>query len=84
MNKPMLSLQQALDDCEVRILAAASRSREELREAVTYAHGIAHGYFMAGVATPAEFTLASERIRDIADLGERQFETITDQTEEAA
>lgn len=76
MNKPRLSLHQAIDDCEVRILSAATRSREELREAVTYAHGMAHGYFMAGAADAAQFVVASERIRDIAAMAERQFDSL--------
>ena len=74
-SSPRLSLHQATDDCEVRILAAATRSREELREAATYAHGIAHGYFMAGAADAQDFAAASDRIRDIAALAERQFES---------
>lgn len=78
MTKPLLTLQQAMDDCELRILAAAERSRDEVREAVTYAHGMAHGYFMAGAAERPEYLVASERIRDIADHAERTFDILAE------
>lgn len=76
MNTPRLALQQALDDCEVRILSAARHSRQELRDAATYAHGIAHGYFMAGVADHLDYAAASDRIREITDLALRQVDSL--------
>lgn len=76
MNKPRLPLHLVIDDCEVRILSAATRSREDLREAVTYAHGMVHGYFMAGAIDSPEFAVAGDRIRDIAAMAERQFDSL--------
>lgn len=77
-RKPLLTLHQAMDDCEVRILTAAERSREDMREAVTYAHGMAHGYFMAGMAERSEYLAASDRLRDIAAQAERTFDILAE------
>ena len=76
--KPLLTMHQAMDDCEVRILTAAERSREDVREAVTYAHGMAHGYFMAGMAERIEYLAASDRLRDIAAQAERTFDILAE------
>lgn len=76
--KPLLTLHQAMDDCEVRILTAAERSRDDVREAVTYAHGMAHGYFMAGVVDRADYLAASDRLRDIAAQAERTFDVLAE------
>lgn len=79
MTTPLLPIHQAIDDCEFRILAAAARSRDEMRDATTYAHGMAHGYFMAGAATREAYLLASERLRDIAAQAERTFDVLAEQ-----
>ncbi|HET7163056.1 MAG TPA: hypothetical protein VFI32_10350 [Rhodanobacteraceae bacterium] len=78
VRKPLLTLHQAMDDSEVRILAAAERSRDEMREAVTYAHGMAHGYFMAGMAERNDYLAASDRLRDIAAQAERTFDILAE------
>lgn len=71
MSDAILTLNQMVSDCEVRIRSAASVSRDSAREAATYAHGMVHGYFMAGRASAAEYQVASDRIRAIAEQAER-------------
>lgn len=82
MTAPLLTLAQTLDDCEMRILAAAARSRAEMHDAITYAHGMAHGYFMAGASDRTAYLAASERVRDIAAQAERTFNMLAERHQE--